>query len=256
MSTFECERLVQQYVEWVKAGLVVERQGEICVITSPFLDRHHDYLQIYIDHTDEGLLLSDDGYTLRDLKISGLEIDTERREEALNQAIRPYGVEVVGDELRLTATERDFPQKKHDMIQAMLAVGDLIHLARETVVQVFKEDVAKYLREGGIRYLPDVKLLGISGLYHSFDFAVPASEEKAERFIKAVNNPNRENIVDTLFSWQEVRSSRPTKSTMVAVLNDEAHPRINPDNLAALGKYDIQVIRWTQRNNMIGVLRD
>ena len=112
----------------------------ICVITSPFLDRHHDYLQIYVQRNDSGLLLSDDGYVLRDLRISGLDLNTERRQEALDQIIRPFGVRLTGDELQVVATERDFAQKKHDLIQAMLAVGDLIHLAQATVIS---EDVER-----------------------------------------------------------------------------------------------------------------
>ena len=91
MSTFECERLVQQYVDWVKLNLAVQQQDGMCIITTPLLDRHHDYLQIYAERSGTEILLSDDGYTLRDLKISGLEINTDYRTEALNQAIRPFG---------------------------------------------------------------------------------------------------------------------------------------------------------------------
>ena len=76
MSTFECEHLAMQYAEWIRQGVAVERQGDICIIRSPFLDRHHDYLQIYVERHDSNLLLSDDGYVLRDLRISGLELNT------------------------------------------------------------------------------------------------------------------------------------------------------------------------------------
>ena len=112
MSTFECERLVQQYVDWVKLNLTVDQQDDMCIITSPFVDRHHDYLQIYAERSGEEIVLTDDGYTLRDLKISGLEINTDSRREALSQAIRPFGVDVSGDELRLIANDGDFPSKK------------------------------------------------------------------------------------------------------------------------------------------------
>ena len=66
MSTFECERLVQQYVDWVKLNLSVDQQDEMCIITTPLLDRHHDNLQIYAERSGTEILLSDDGYTLRD----------------------------------------------------------------------------------------------------------------------------------------------------------------------------------------------
>ncbi len=254
MSTFECERLVQQYVDWVKLNLSVEKQDGACIITSPFLDRHHDYLQIYAEHTGSEILLSDDGYTLRDLKISGLEINTEGRLEALNQAIRPFGVDVNGDELQLIASEGDFPQRKHDLIQAMLAVGDLIHLSQATVVSMFRQDVEKFLREQNVRFVADARFLGISGFHQSFDFAIPASSENPERFVRAVNNPSRENIVAVLFAWQDIQSVRAANAKMVTVLNDEGR-RISPDNLAALDKYGIESIQWSERDSKVGILQ-
>ena len=255
MSTFECERLVQQYVDWVKLNLSVDQQDGMCIITSPLLDRHHDYLQIYVEHSGTEILLSDDGYTLRDLKISGLEINTEVRTEALNQAIRPFGVDVLGDELSLIASESDFPQRKHDLLQAMLAVGDLIHLAQATVSAVFKEDVEKYLREQNVRFISDIRLTGISGFHHQFDFVIPESHQNPERYLKAINNPNRENIVALLFAWQDVQSARVSNAKMVAVLNDEGR-RLNADNAAALAKYGVEIIQWTERDRNVALLRN
>ena len=72
MSVFECERLAQEYAEWLRRGLTAQVQGEVCVIASPFVDRHRDFLQIVIRGTDSDLLLTDDGYLIRDLRISGL----------------------------------------------------------------------------------------------------------------------------------------------------------------------------------------
>lgn len=255
MSTFECERLVQQYVDWVKLNLMVDQQEGMCIITSPFVDRHHDYLQIYAERTGTEILLTDDGYTLRDLKISGLEINTPGRIEALNQAIRPFGVDVNDDELRLIASEGDFPQKKHDLIQAMLAVGDLIHLSQATVVAVFREDVEKYLREQNVRFVSDVRLTGISGLHHPFDFVIADSGQHPERYVRVVNNPNRENIVAVLFAWHDIQSERVPTAKMVTVLNDEGH-HISPDNVAALEKYGIETIPWTERDNKVALLQD
>jgi uncharacterized protein (UPF0254 family) len=255
MSTFECERLVQQYVDWVKLNLAVQQQDGMCIITTPLLDRHHDYLQIYAERNGTEILLSDDGYTLRDLKISGLEINTDYRTEALNQAIRPFGVDVRGDELSLVTGESDFPQRKHDLLQAMLAVGDLIHLAQATVVAVFREDVEKYLREQRVRFISDIRLTGTSGLHHLFDFVIPESDQNPERYLKAINNPNRDSTVALLFAWGDVQSARVSNAKMVTILNDEGR-RINADNAAALDKYGVEIIRWTERDSGLQLLRN
>ncbi len=254
MSTFDCDLLVDNYAKWIRDTTKSRSLGELCVLTSPFLDRHNDYLQIYVERIPEGWTLSDDGYTLRDLRIGGLEVDTERRIEILGGILRSYGVTQVGDELQVTATEHTFAQKKNDLLQAMLAVDSLINVARPSILTLFKEDVARYLDEKGVRTLSDIKLTGESGLDHLFDFGIPKSPGKPERFIRAISNPDRESIVLLMYAWQDVKNVRPVDSVAYAVLNDEDR-RINPDYLSALDKAKIQVFRWSDRDSRIPTLQ-
>ena len=137
----------------------------------------------------------------------------------------------------------------------MLAVGDLIHLSQATVVAVFREDVEKYLREQNVRFISDIRLMGTSGFHHAFDFVIPESQQNPERYLRALNNPNRENIVTLLFAWQDIQSARVPTAKMVTVLNDESR-RINPDNVAALDKYGIETIQWTDRHSKVALLRN
>jgi hypothetical protein len=55
------------------------------------------------------------------------------------------------DEILVEAKPEEFPQKKHNLIKAMLAINDLFVLAPPTVAGVFKEDVEAYLRLRNIR---------------------------------------------------------------------------------------------------------
>ncbi len=253
MSVFECLKLAQEYANWLKEDIKAVNAGDVCILTVPFLDRHRDYLQIYVRPAENGLILSDDGYVLRDLSISGLTLDTERRQEALHQILRSFGVTLNGDELQLVATNGDFPQKKHNLVQAMLAVGDLIYLAQETVATLFKEDVEKYLRSRRIPIGVDVKLTGSSGFNHSFDFLIGSIGEQPERYIKAIGTPSRENVVDLMFSWQDLHDVRPRNARAYAFLNDQER-RINETLVVALSKYNIEAIRWSERESKVALL--
>jgi hypothetical protein len=71
MSVLDCYQLVETYAHWLKEKVKVKKIGDICELTTPFVDRHNDYLQLYIKATPSGLLLTDDGYIIRDLEISG-----------------------------------------------------------------------------------------------------------------------------------------------------------------------------------------
>lgn len=247
MGVFECERMAQEYAEWLRQEIKAEAANGVCTLTVPFLDRHRDYLQLYVTPTDSGVEFSDDGYVIRDLRISGIELDTERRKEALNHILRSFNVALEGDELKVESSGNNIAQKKHDIIQAMLAIGDLVHLAAPTVTALFKEDVERYLRSKEIIMVGDVKLTGGSGLEHLFDFVIGGSNTKPERYIRAIGTPSRNNFVELMFSWQDLRGVRPSSASAYAILNDQER-ELNPSLVDALKKYDIGVIPWSERD--------
>ena len=92
MSALDCYQLVALYTNWLKERVRIKTIGDIFELTTPFVDRHNDYMQIYVKATPSGMLLTDDGYTLRDLEISGLEFNTERRKNELKIILNGFGV--------------------------------------------------------------------------------------------------------------------------------------------------------------------
>lgn len=256
VNAFDCHQLAVAYGDWVKQNIEVFDKNGVCVLTTPFIDRHREFLQIFAEKNGEGLLLSDDGHTLRDLRISGVDITTERRNEALQSILATYGVRRVGNELQVNATAGTFPQRKHQLVQAMLAVGDLIHTAQETVVQLFKEDVRLFLTTNHVRFLPDMSITGKSGLSWTFDFSIPASSSNPARYIRAINTPSRETILPLMLAWEDVRDVRPPRSAAFAILNDQERRSISSDLIEAMNIYSIQPILWSQRGSRIKELVD
>ena len=181
MSFNECQNLVEKYGEWLKQKFTVQDIGDICEIVTPFVDRHNDFLQIYVKRVDNSLILTDDGYTISDLKLSGFEITTDKRKRMLNAILNGFGVHLDGDQITIKASVDNFPQKKHNLIQAMLTINDMFVMAKPVVASIFKEDVENYLRLNQIRYTPAVKFTGKSGFDQSFDFVIPASQKQPER---------------------------------------------------------------------------
>lgn len=125
MSFNECQDLVDTYTEWFRQRISVKDIKGVCEITTPFLDRHNDQLQIYVKRAGDTIILTDDGYTIRDLRLSGFEITTEKREQVLHSILNGFGAHLQDDEIFVEAKTENFPQKKHNMIQAILAVNDL-----------------------------------------------------------------------------------------------------------------------------------
>lgn len=146
------------------------------------------------------------------------------------------------------ATPQDFPLRKHNLVQAMLAVNDLFYLAVPVVASLFVEDVTAWLELHDIRFTPHIKFTGRSGYDHTFDFVVPASRRAPERLIRAINRPSRDLAEALAFSWVDTKEVRPTASKFYAFLNDE--PRApSAAILDALRNYEIVPVPWNSRED-------
>lgn len=124
----DVERLLQDYLHWLNESISLRQVDEWVEITTPFLDRHNDFLQIYVKKSNGGYVLTDDGYILEDLKMSGCRIDTDKRLALLSTTLKGFGVQNDRGVLTIKTTDKSFPQKKHNLLQAMLAVNDLFYL--------------------------------------------------------------------------------------------------------------------------------
>lgn len=243
----ECRKLVGAYLEWLRTKIAVTEINGVCEITTPFLDRHNDRLQIYVQKKNGGLILSDDGYVLSDLAISGWQADTPHRRQMLETTLRGYGIRVEDDVLVIEATEENFAQKKHALLQAMLAVNDMFLTARPLVRSLFREDVEQFLEAHGVRFAPNVEFTGKSGFVQRFDFLIPKSTQKPERILRAINTPTRDYATALMFAWSDTRDTRPPKSILYSVLND-TEKTVSSEILSALHHYDIKTILWSQRS--------
>jgi hypothetical protein len=245
----EIADLVASYHRWVRDRTALKSVGRWTEITTPFLDRHNDCIQIYARREDGSVLLTDDGYTLTDLEATGCSLESPRRREMLMTTLRGFGVRLEGEALQVTATADNFALRKHNLIQAVLAVNDLFYLASPTVKSLFLEDVMAWLDENGVRYLPRIKLPGQSGFDHVFDFAIPKSPAQPERLLKAVTNPNRESAQNLAFAWLDTQPNRPENAVALALLNDNERPvsRTVSDAFAA---YGIASVPWSARETV------
>lgn len=246
----DVQDLLDRYWEWLKSNTTLRDLDEWTEVTTPNLDRHNDTLQIYVQASGSDLLLSDDGYILSDLAASGCKVDSSKRQKLLQTTLNGFGVKNNGGRLEVTASKNDFPVRKHNLLQAMLAVNDLFYLAAPHVASLFMEDVDQWLDTAGIRYTANIKLAGASGFDHHFNFVIPRSQERPERVLNVFNQPNRQSAVGFVFAWMDTRQTRPSDSLAYAILNDEDQ-RVNPNVTDALTGNEIQPIRWTDRHDRV-----
>lgn len=245
----DCQQVINEYIKWIKDNTVTKtvEEGKICLISTPFLDRHNDHLDIYMLKNNGTIKLTDNGYTIADLKMSGFEVNTPKRENILKTALNGFGVKMNGnDELFVEATTQNIGQKKHYLLQAILAVNDMFNLAQETVYSLFKEDVELYFRSNDIFFSKDIKLTGKSGFDHNIDFLIPASKNKAERLIKAINTAKKDSILSSIMAFNDINQTRETLTKNFVVYND-IEKEVSNDVISALDNYDVKHIPWSKR---------
>ena len=251
MSVADIEKLLNDYRAWLKEKTTLrEVDGSWIEITTPYLDRHNDALQIYAQQENGGYLLTDDSYTIHDLEASGCNLHTEKRRDLLNMTLNGFGVKIDKEALQIRATAESFPLRKHNLIQAMLAVNDLFYLAKPVVESLFYEDVIAWLDGNDIRYTPKVKFTGISGFDHLFDFVIPKSRKQSERILQAINRPTRDSAEAFIYAWSDTREVRSPESKAYAILNDEEQP-ISSSVVEAFRNYHIKPVPWSQRVDVV-----
>ena len=253
MNRAECRRLIEAYLRWLKEELQVTERDDVCEISTPFLDRHNDAITIYVEQRNGSLRLTDDGDTIRDLRSSGMEFKTEKRRAHLQSVLNGFGVRLDGDEISTVATTSDFPQKKHNLLQAMLAVNDMFVMAEEHVLSLFKEDVALFLESHHIPVFSDFKLSGKSGFDHTFDFGLPKTPHQPQRVLRAIGNLTRDNAMSFAFSLSDVRAVRADPLGAYAMINDGVRAP-NEEHVQALRAYEVEPLLWSRRQDAVGLL--
>lgn len=246
MTREECRQLVDSYVDWLRREISAESVGNACELTTPFLDRHNDHIQIYAERRNGKIILSDDGYILSDLRTSGLELTTPKRRSVMETALRGFGIQHDGNRLFVEASPRNLGQRVHSLVQAMLALNDMFVLAQPRVATFFWEDVRDFLDVHRVRYSPRVKLAGKTGYDHTIDFLIPRSPGIPERLVQAINAPSKNTIGSYLFALTDTREGRGQETEAYAFLNDQER-QVGGDVIEALEAYRVRPALWSQR---------
>jgi hypothetical protein len=246
--TINIENLLDSYYKWLKDKTAWKQLKDWVEITTPYLDRHNDYIQLYLKQDGKNYILTDDSYTIDDLEQSGCALDSPKRQKLLEMTLNGFGVQKDNNQLFVRTTEQNFALNKHNLIQAVLSVNDMFFLAKSNIVNLFFEDVQMWLDASDIRHLERVPFIGHSGYTRHFDFVIPKSKHAPERMIQTVNNLNKNKADDLILAWHDTREARPDDAKAYAFVNDN-EKEVPTSFKDALLNYDITPVPWSQRNN-------
>jgi len=245
--------LIDNYYSFLKEKTVLKEDTQTgwIEISTPFLNVFNDSIDIYAKRNEGKILLSDDGETIRNLELTGVQISrSPKRKEMLDQILLNFGVRLENEELLTEATELNFPQKKLNILSAISETNDLYVLGKHTVASVFREDVKAFLDEQELIYTPYFISKGSTGIEFTFDFQI--AYRHTEMVIKSFNSLNKMNLPHFLFTWDDVKTVREKqtgkKVVGLAIVNDEDR-EIQGEYLDALTSKGAEFNLWSDRHD-------
>ena len=246
------------YDDWNKNQLNLTDHGDFIEITTPFVDMHHDLLQlVFTKESNNDYKISDDGYVLNELELLGIDIvNSEKRRDFFETTLRIFGVKLDKGTRELSVvfgSLSEYPKRQNNLIQCLLRVSDMLLTARNTVMSIFPEEVASYFDEKDVFYSEDIGFTGQTGNQQSFDFVIPRMRKNREKIIKAINNPVKDSYKQPLLSFVDIREVK-NKSDFIVLANDMNKP-IADTFRSSLVNYNIRVLAWSERETWVDEFR-
>lgn len=221
-------------------------------LSTPFIGMFNDHIEIYVKNQGGNILLSDDGETLENLSLVGVDFNrSEKRRAILNAILNTNGIILKGTELTATASSKDFAMKKHALVTAIMNINDLEVLASNRVVSLFSEDVQSYLDSKDIIYSPSIFLKGLSGLDYNFNFQLAG--RKSEAVIKTYDIIKQDYVTSLLYGLSDVQKNRKqvtTKKFISIVLINDSEREPAEKLLNILSDNNVLTAKWSEKSKI------
>lgn len=242
---------VDNYYNWLREKTYIQKgiSTDWFLINTPFVGAFNDTIEIYAQKNGNQLVLSDNGETMSNLELQGLQIQgSKKRRNILDTILLNYGVSCEKDELKIESNLENFSQAKHNFLSAIIEINDLYILSQHNVASIFKDDVRSYLESKDIIFTPDFISKGTTGLEFNFDFQI--AKKNSEIVIKSFNTINKSNLSTFLFAWDDIKPVREktTKKEVkaIAIINN-VDKEIKNEFLEALKSKNADYILWSER---------
>lgn len=242
----EINSIVNEYLKWIKENTKIKNKNGIDVITTPFALSNNDLIDIIVKKNNNEIILSDDGETLFNLEISGVNI--VKRKEIFEKFLRSYGLNKTSeDEIIKKSSYQNIGRDINDFIQGILSIDDMFLTSSNNVKHFFKEDVALFFEKNDFYPSPDIKLVGKNNLEYNIDYIINRTKNKKEKLIRVINSNNKDKIISAIFAFEDLEERN---SENIIIFNNTERELSN-ELEEVLKKKKIEVLNWTQKEKWI-----
>lgn len=250
--------MIKNYTKWLFENFKYKEVDGAIEVETPYVNHLDDFIRIYIQKIGhDEYLLSDDGQTVNELEMMNINLNTKTREKIVKDMNVQFNTELKDDDLFKTTNFKNFPQNKHDFIQAILRFYDLTYTTRDKVQSLFYEEVKSFLFENEI-YGSSIDLAGATGIKHHIDYLIAPTKNTPETLINFVNHPDYNSITNDVYTYNDVKSERIHPRNLPLsykiIVNDIDHKV--PDKVTNVAQHEgIEVLYWSDKPHIIDALK-
>lgn len=116
----QIQELLNRYYEWVRCPSVRPVSDGWTEVTTQYVDRHGDHVQVYVRRDGDRYRMRDDGFS----GLGSLKVDADPPWNGIvAETLRGFGIRQTADGgLEVEATAEDFAARLHGLIQSILAM--------------------------------------------------------------------------------------------------------------------------------------
>lgn len=202
------KELLDNYYTWLKENYRINSIDENCdEIITPFLDSLNDYIYVYVTHKKDEIILSDDGYTLNNLELMGIDI-TPTRKKILDNILKTYDISISNtNELYISGDEIDFPSMKFKLTSAIVKIDDLNYTKRTNTFNLFKEEVLHYFKNNNFGGLSNYACSGQSGLSYTLPYIIPKHNKNPHRIFEVASKLSKNLMMQLAYEFSDIQKA-------------------------------------------------
>lgn len=125
-NILDTDKLLDDYTQWLRDQYRIKRIDTSEEITTPFTNMIGDNMRVYVTPiSNNRIRLSDDGTSLEDLLLYGIDINSTAHRTIIDRIARQFSIELLDDVLSTTGHVSDFPRMIQNLISAMIQISGL-----------------------------------------------------------------------------------------------------------------------------------
>ena len=257
MTSATYTNVAEQYIRWLSSEIETHPLDEGYIVSIPFERPDGEYIGLEINSLPGGnIRITDMGDTLGYLFVNGLTLSDKMIDRAKHISKR-YGVSLEDGPLAIESEPEAIGEAFHRIVQATIAVTDLIQMRRSTQPRIvrFDDEVETIIKYSGAIYRTNYKISGRLE-YHTFKFHVNSGHNLLIQPITAASENAAHALAERwAYRFHDVMQSNEIWQPQ-AVLDNRAEyvsERViwTPRAIAPISEY---AITWAERGKLAALL--